>query len=158
MFYPTKTLGSRTTCTWCGKSFRMQRIGHRFCSPRCRKTVNRAETVTGAFRSVASAPHSAVGRFSPKNKSKINTVQGGKARSNPLNLVGGHRAPNAAPLDPVLRRAIIEVEVFGGREWRQTISADGVVSFQTTLQPRALIERGTPIAANSQRAIADVMS
>jgi hypothetical protein len=36
-------------------------------------------------------------------------------------------------------RYAIDIEVLGGRIWVSTVSADGVLSFQTTLRPSTLV-------------------
>ena len=45
-----------------------------------------------------------------------------------------------APVAKALWRSIVELEVYGGRDWHETISSDGVRSKVTTLRPRALRE------------------
>ena len=44
------------------------------------------------------------------------------------------------PVDKALWRSIIELEVYAGRDWHETISSDGVMSQVATLRPRALRE------------------
>jgi hypothetical protein len=107
-------LGGRAGCSWCGKSFRRQRLAQRFCSVRCQKTGRRAELAAGARRSRTLTPTTGVGGFPPKNGNNINILRGCQARSTPVHLAGrGYRFPNATPLDPALCRAIIRAEIGG---------------------------------------------
>jgi hypothetical protein len=54
-----------------------------------------------------------VGGFSVKNTNPINAENRPFVRSNPLNLLGGYRWPDAASIEPELRRAIMSAEVGG---------------------------------------------
>jgi hypothetical protein len=109
-----KQLGSRTICTWCGNSFRLQRLAQRFCSPKCQKTGRRAELAAGAMRSRTSSPITPVGGFCPENTRQINTLQRQQPRpSLPLNLLGGHRWGDAPPIEQAILRVILRAEIGG---------------------------------------------
>ena len=121
-------LGARANCCWCGRPFRLQRLAQRFCSPTCRKIGHRHKATTGALRSVTLSADTAVGCFPPKNTNDINILQGRHAQSTPVHLAGaGHRWPNAAPLDPALRRAILRAEI--GGQFRRPPQEQGAISY-----------------------------
>jgi hypothetical protein len=110
---PPPTVGAREECAWCGVSFCRQRRAQRFCSANCQKTGRRAELATGALRSRTMTRDSGVGGFWAKKPKQIKPENQQLGRSTPLNLLGGHRWPDAVSLEADLRRAILATEVGG---------------------------------------------
>jgi hypothetical protein len=68
------------------------------------------------------------------------------APPNPLKKANGFNVlrarENGSSIPQNLRRKVIETEIFGGREWRQVVSSDGVVCQVSTLRQRTLRNGG----------------
>jgi hypothetical protein len=88
-------------CTHCGTKFAPRKPWQLYCSPRCRLAGFRG---ADAFHETDDAP--------PQNRKIIDV------RPNVALGSGGICAP----------RDVIEGELFAGRNWRETVSADGVAS------------------------------
>jgi hypothetical protein len=100
-------------CSNCRKLVRRKARQQMYCSARCRRNAHHAKRVARGDFNCASAWDSAHRTNPPKNDNPINGLQGPKAGSTPLNLLGGYRWPGAASVAPELRRAILTAEVGG---------------------------------------------
>jgi len=104
-------------CNVCGREVRRRRDYQLYCSAKCRLTSFREKIAARALRSVSEGEDTEK-RFRPASKPPQNQ---GVARcqkrdrppvfSVPLNLLGGHRWPDAKPLAPALHRAIVSAEI-----------------------------------------------
>jgi len=117
------------TCASCRRVFVPRRRWQTFCSPGCR---------LDAFRSKANGAPETHGMVRPTRAAKINDVRPSSITETPVKphfqnaFQQGVRAPHR----------VIEVEVFGGRAWRQVVSPDGVTCEVSTLRKRALRDGG----------------
>ncbi len=109
-------------CPICAAPLSRKLIGRRkkFCSDRCRDQARRfRETAADAFKKGPRYPCSILPRNDERNACGTGTFE-----------AGNHgRAP--AISGP---RNVIEAEVIAGFEWREVVSADGIVSFVTQLR------------------------
>jgi predicted nucleic acid-binding Zn ribbon protein len=113
-------------CVNCGRALKRKHTGwkRRFCSDRCRDQARKGRK--SAFRGTVLGGSSR----QPRNAGNSGTI------SKTCKPVLSGRAS----VDPQLWRAIVEVEVFAGRDWREVTSGDGVKSEVAVLRPRALRE------------------
>jgi hypothetical protein len=113
-------------CLRCGRSVPRQARQQLYCSDACRER-GRERTRVGAIKKGA--------RYLPTS-----------APANPQKKVNGFNllsAPKSgSSLGSGAPRWVIEVEVFGGRAWRQVVSSGGVVCEVGTLRKRALRDGG----------------
>jgi hypothetical protein len=100
-------------CEACGRTVIRRSRQQRFCSDRCRDFARRENNARTAFKN----PVAGTGTGKPTNPPK---------KSNGAN--GLHAAkPESTPRIYGPRR-VIERELFGGRDWHEEVSPDGVVS------------------------------
>src|SRR5262249_24936948 len=101
----------------CGRSVPRQARQQKFCSARCRKLAN--QRVRKAF---------------------LGQDTGGP--SNPPKNINGFNLfeppENGSSIGPNGPRAAVEIEIWGGRSWRQVTSADGVICEVAVLRLRTL--------------------
>ena len=107
-------------CAACGKVRARKSRQQLFCSTRCRKRAHYANAVARGDFARRPMSESANGTNPRKKSSIVNGLQARKAApridfSAPLNILGGQRLPNAKPLEPALRQAIVCAEVGGQR-------------------------------------------
>jgi hypothetical protein len=102
----------RLLCPICERKFQRRARQHRFCSSRCMRKANYASRVSAEWRFGAS-------------KKEINGLQTSKRWSSIC-----IRGP----------RHVIQVEVVGGREWKEVFSSSGVRSLESRVRQRALVE------------------
>ncbi len=111
-------------CPICAAPLSRKLIGRRkkFCSDRCRDQARRLrETAVQRLKKGARYPCSRVPRNDERNACATGTFEGENR----------DRAP--AISGP---RNVIEAEVIAGFEWREVLSADGIVSFVRQLRAR----------------------
>jgi hypothetical protein len=107
------------TCEVCGKVLVRKKAGRKrhFCSDQCRDAARRNRSFVGLV-----------------GKGAFFRGGGYPTQGNPRNAVAaiwfcrgifGHFG-DRAPVDPVLWRLIVEIELFGGLAWQPAISVDGV--------------------------------
>jgi hypothetical protein len=107
-------------CANCGREMVRHARQQRFCSRRCRQKANYAEKVArGDFSTRTSARPT----NPPKKDSSFKALQRAKTLSS-------HRI--LAP------ERVLDVEVFGGREWRHAVSSDGVAIEVSRIRARTL--------------------
>ena len=111
-------------CPACGKRTKRKSRQQVYCSPKCRKAGAYARNGRTAINFPASVRHTGLGTKSPKNVNGFNAL---------------HPPKSASSAGIVAPRAVIEAEVFAGREWREIESRDGVTSHITTLRKPALV-------------------
>jgi hypothetical protein len=118
------------TCAKCGGGFVPRKPWQEFCSSRCRLQAFRHEARHAFHSPGATQQDTGAGEIIAVRPSPIQEV--------PVNTHAFH------PQNQHLRapRHVIEAEVFGGREWRQVVSPDGVVCQVGTLRQRALRNGG----------------
>ena len=137
---PKHRNGNAITCSTCGtplapkRGSRRQRYCGRACKRAGRSVQNKQAhsmarkgialgTVADAFKSTR--PHRTPERDRSVEKKSANSV-----------TYKGDFAGRASIHGP---RHVIDIEVVGARKWVPTVSTDGVLSFQTTLRPSALV-------------------
>lgn len=116
------------TCANCGRVPVAKHTGRKrhYCSDRCRDRARKSRR--SAFRGTVLVGNSR----QPRNAGNSGTI------SKTCKPVLGGRAS----VNPQLWHAIVELEVFAGRAWREVTSRDGVRSEVAVLRPRALREVG----------------
>jgi hypothetical protein len=108
------------TCPACGRRVTRKARQQIFCSRRCRQRANYAKAVAeGRWTAPPTKPS--------KKANGLNGLQARKGRSS---------------ISPERWRAIVEVEIFGGRRWQAVVSSDGVSCQVSQLRPRALRDGG----------------
>ena len=114
------------TCASCGRVLIAKHTGRKrhYCSDRCRDRARQDRAY--AFRGTAIGAGSRV----PRNAGNSSNISKNCGQD-----FGGR-----ASVDPQLWRAIVELEIFAGRDWRELVSSDGVRCEVTALRPRALRE------------------
>jgi hypothetical protein len=117
------------TCYSCGASLSGLRIDARYCSPTCRQRGRRG--VTGTSNSSRFIPGGLNG-----STATLSRLDPHKSSISNSRKCGGHPARINA------QRLVIDIEVFGGRSWRQTVSSDGVICNVGRLRSRTLCDRG----------------
>jgi hypothetical protein len=108
-------------CSQCGRSAPRKARQQKFCSARCREKAR--ERSRKAFLGQATG--------APTNPLK---------KANGFNVLPAWKSGSS--IAPRVPREIIEIEVFGGRAWREVTSSDGVVCEASTLRPRTLRNGG----------------
>jgi hypothetical protein len=104
-------------CARCKRSVPRKARQQKYCSARCRELAKERSRKAFLGQDTGAPPNP------PK---KINGF-----KSLPVPKTG-------SSISPKVPRRVIEVEVFGGREWQQTTSSGGVACEVSTLRPRAL--------------------
>ena len=120
--------GNAVTCQNCGEPIIPKRGSRRqrFCNSRCKDEARRNRN------------NAICGRARYPSGSMPRSVKNSHANSNGCKADFGGRGS----VDKALWRAIVETEVFAGRDWHEVTSADGVVSQVAVMRPRVL--RGVP--------------
>jgi hypothetical protein len=109
------------SCAHCGRTTARQARQQKYCSASCREAARRRsrKAFLGQDTGAPTNPHEKVNGFSalpaPKSGSSI-----------------GLQGP----------RHVIGTEIFGGREWQQAVSPDGVICQVSALRKRALRNGG----------------
>jgi hypothetical protein len=111
-------------CLGCERRVRRKSRQQVYCSSKCRKRGAYAKNGRAAIYSADLGHDTGLGTEPHKNGNEFNALQWSKSGSS-TGIVGPRR--------------VIEAEVFGSREWRDEISADGVRSQVSTLVRRALV-------------------
>jgi hypothetical protein len=95
----------RHQCQFCGRDFFVERQGGRprlFCDKKCRQADFRHTRYLGSKRNESP----------PKTETKSKTFRPDFGdRPSPLNILGGYRWPNSAPVDRELLAKIIRAEI-----------------------------------------------
>ena len=109
-------------CPSCGRSMPRKARQQIYCSTPCRQRANYAKAV-------------AEGRFEPPlTKDTVRPTNPPKK----VNGINALRAPKSgSSIAPERWRAIVELEVFGGRRWQAVVSSDGLTCEVSLLRPRA---------------------
>src|SRR5262245_28884789 len=94
-------------CAKCGRRIPRQAKQQRYCGRRCRKRANYAKTAVQPLQNEPRYPTSGVPTNPHKKANGFNALQGQKTGSR---------------VAQTLRRAVLELEVFGGRQWREVVS------------------------------------
>jgi endogenous inhibitor of DNA gyrase (YacG/DUF329 family) len=95
-------------CQACGRKVKRQSRRQRFCSDRCRDWNKGQKRVRKSFLGGGTTEAPKPLFLSSKNKE----LQGRKSGSSiPLNILGGHRWPNAGGVDRELLRKIVRAEI-----------------------------------------------
>jgi hypothetical protein len=110
------------TCPVCGRSVGRKARQQIYCSGRCRKRAYRAETAVRLLKKAPRYPYSGGETNRPKTVNGFNGLQRPKS-------------PSSIPAKQW--RAIVEVEIFGGRRWRAVVSSHGVEAEVANLRPCA---------------------
>jgi len=108
-------------CAGCGRQVQRQSRQQRFCSKRCRQKGHYVEKVargdfSGCTPALSTHPH--------QNGNEFNGLWGAKLVSSPSIL-----APSR----------ILDVEIWGSRNWRETVSSGGVAIEVSRVRPRSLV-------------------
>jgi hypothetical protein len=111
-------------CPVCGRIVARKTRQQRFCSDRCRERSKESERGKERSRKALMGWHTGAPTEPLKKANNFSRFEQPKS---------GSSIARKPFLDEV-----IEAEVFGGREWRQVTSSDGVVCQVSTLRPRAL--------------------
>lgn len=116
---------SKINCACCGHAIKPKRRGRspKYCSARCRDDGRRSRNY--ASFGLARYPSSRVPRNATNHSIETMPYKG---------CLTDRGAVNSG-----LWREIVATEVINPHRWRQIVSADGVVSYQTTLRQPALI-------------------
>jgi len=110
-------------CPICECKFSRRSRQQRYCSPPC---MRKANYIRKAGSGLLLGQYTAFVPNPPKSSREINNLQRAKTQS------------SARIIGPP---AVIQGEVFAGREWREVISAGGVKSFVCQLRKSALVGR-----------------
>jgi hypothetical protein len=113
-------------CAVCSRTLVVKQTGRkrRFCSDHCRDRARQDRNY--AFRGTVGGLGSGV----PRNAGNFLAISNG---CKPVLAGRGY-------VNPQLWHAIVEVEVFAGRDWLEVVSTDGVRCLVAVLRPRALRE------------------
>jgi hypothetical protein len=112
-------------CPTCGRHVPRKARQQRYCSARCCELARqRSRKAINALKSGGRYPYSGAPANPPKKINGANALQALKSRS---------RVP------PDLWREIVQIELFGGRDWRPIVSSGGVTCEVGKLRPRALV-------------------
>lgn len=113
------------TCPVCGQTVPRQSRRQVYCSAKCRVRASRsASGVWGTGPDDLNAP-AAILRYEPRQK---------------LNDFKGAKFTKTQRSDGIIGpRRVIDAVVVAGREWREVVSSDGVVSYVSQLAKRALV-------------------
>jgi hypothetical protein len=124
----TATRAMPVKCASCGREVARQARRQKFCSARCKERA-RTRVRSGAQ---ASRPVRA-----KQNRARANLPTDPPKNINQVNAARRAKGGIVAPVD------ILDVEVFGGRDWRPATSSGGVSIQVGRLRQRALM-RGRP--------------
>jgi predicted nucleic acid-binding Zn ribbon protein len=102
------------TCDACGRRVARKSRQQKFCSDRCRQFAARENKARTAIKNSVLGQDTGRVTNPLKTVSKNNELRGSKSGSSiPLNVLGGHRWPNAVGVERDLLRKIIRAEVGG---------------------------------------------
>jgi hypothetical protein len=117
-------------CPTCGRHVPRRARQQRYCSERCRER-DRSRSRKSALQPAKSGARYPTSR-APRNPLK---------KINGANLLRPEKSGSRVP--PKLWREIVQVEVFGARDWRPVVSSGGVTCEVGKLRPRALVTETT---------------
>jgi endogenous inhibitor of DNA gyrase (YacG/DUF329 family) len=100
------------SCGACGRRVSRKSRQQRYCSDRCRQYALRENKARTAIKNAPGYPDSGAVTNPFFLLNQNNGLQGAKSGpSIPLNVLGGHRWPNAIPVDGDVLRKVIRAEI-----------------------------------------------
>jgi hypothetical protein len=127
-------------CAHCGALVARSGKAQIYCGRRCRQRAHYAEKVRRGDFGTHVTQDTALPTTPAKKSSKIRGLRGAKTGS----------GLGYEPFSRALWNHVVEVEVFGGRWWTDSVSSDGCRSQIARLRPRALVRSAQEAEPTSQ--------